>query len=80
MIIEILGNGCSKCKTLERRLLALKERHGVSFDLRKITDLDEIVRYGIMMTPGLVLAGILKSVGTVPNNSQLLSWIKETSA
>jgi len=80
MIIKILGNGCSKCKTLERRLLALRDKYSLPFELQKVTDLDEIVNYGVMMTPGLVLDGALKSVGTVPNDNQLLSWIKETSA
>jgi small redox-active disulfide protein 2 len=80
MIIRILGNGCSKCKAVERRLLALRLDQGLSFELQKVTDLDEIVKYGVMMTPGLVLDGTLRSVGTVPNDNQLLSWIKETSA
>lgn len=80
MIIRILGNGCSKCKALEQRLVALKDKYGLSFELQKVTDLDEIVKYGVMMRPGLVLDGTLKSVGTVPNDNQLLSWIKETSA
>ena len=80
MIIRILGNGCSKCKALEQRLLALRQDQGLSFELQKVTDLDEIVKYGVMMTPGLVLNGTLRSVGTVPRESQLLSWLKETSA
>jgi small redox-active disulfide protein 2 len=80
MIIRILGNGCSKCKTLEQRLVALKQMHGLSFELQMVTDLDEILKYGVMMTPGLVLDGTLRSVGTVPRESQLLTWLKETSA
>jgi small redox-active disulfide protein 2 len=79
MIIRILGNGCSKCKTLEQRLVALKQMHGLSFELQMVTDLDEILKYGVMMTPGLVLDGTLRSVGTVPRESQLLTWLKETS-
>jgi small redox-active disulfide protein 2 len=79
MIIRILGNGCSKCKTLEQRLVALKQMHGLSFELQMVTDLDDILKYGVMMTPGLVLDGTLRSVGTVPRESQLLTWLKETS-
>lgn len=75
--IKVLGSGCSKCKTLEQHLLALKTEHGLEFDLTKITDLNEIISYGIMMTPGLVINGVVKSVGTVPKDSQLLQWIKE---
>ena len=75
--VKVLGAGCSKCKVLEQRLLALKTGHGLQFDLIKITDVDEIISHGIMMTPGLVINGQLKSVGTVPKDSQLLQWLKE---
>jgi len=75
--VKVLGSGCSKCKVLEQRLQALKTEHGLEFDLVKITDLNEIISYGIMMTPGLVINGVVKSVGTVPKDSQLLQWIKE---
>ena len=75
--VKVLGSGCSKCKVLEQRLQALKTEHGLDFDLVKITDLNEIISYGIMMTPGLVINGVVKSVGTVPKDSQLLQWIKE---
>lgn len=75
--IKLLGSGCTKCKTLEQRLLALKVEHGLDFDLVKITDLNEIISYGIMMTPGLVINGEVKSIGTVPKDTQLLQWIKE---
>ncbi len=75
--IKILGAGCSKCKMLEKRLQALKTEHGLDFDLEKITDLNEIISYGIMMTPGIVINGVVKSIGTVPKDSQLLQWIKE---
>jgi small redox-active disulfide protein 2 len=75
--VKVLGSGCSKCKTLEQRLQALKTEHGLDFDLVKITDLNEIISYGIMMPPGLVINGAVKSVGTVPKDSQLLQWLKE---
>jgi small redox-active disulfide protein 2 len=75
--VKLLGSGCSKCKALEQRLLKLKSEHGCNFDLVKITDLNEIISYGIMMTPGLIINGEVKSVGTVPKDSQLLQWIKE---
>lgn len=75
--VKVLGSGCSKCKALEQRLLALKSEHGLDFDPVKITDLNEIISYGIMMTPGLVINGQVKSIGTVPKDAQLLQWIKE---
>lgn len=75
--VKVLGSGCSKCKALEQRLQALKSEHGLDFDLVKITDLNEIISYGIMMTSGLVINCDVKSVGTVPKDSELLQWLKE---
>jgi small redox-active disulfide protein 2 len=75
--VKVLGSGCSKCKALEQRLQALKTDHGLDLDIVKVTDLDEIISHGIMMTPGLVINGVVKSVGTVPKDSQLLQWLKE---
>jgi small redox-active disulfide protein 2 len=77
--VKVLGTGCSKCKVLEQRLLSLKVEHGLDFELIKITEIDEIISYGIMMTPGLVVDGEVKSFGTVPKDSQLLQWLKEQS-
>ena len=73
----VLGTGCSKCKVLEQRLLALKQEHGLEFDLAKVTDLESILSHGIMMTPGLVIDGKVRSVGTVPRDAQLIQWLKE---
>lgn len=70
--VKVLGSGCSKCKVVEQGLQALRSEHGLDFGLVKITDLNEIISYGIMMTPGLVINGEVKSVGTLPKDSQLL--------
>ena len=77
--VTILGSGCSKCKVLEQRRLELKAVHNLDFDLVKVTNIDEIISYGIMMTPGLVINGAIKSVGTVPKDSVLLDWLHERS-
>lgn len=75
--VTILGSGCSKCRALEQRLQALKEEHALDFHLVKVTDLDTILDYGIMMTPGLVIDEVLRSIGSVPSNEKLLQWLKE---
>lgn len=51
--------------------------HQLPVEVEKVTDLQEIMKYGIMMTPGLVVNGKVKSVGIVPTDSQLLQWLKE---
>jgi len=75
--VQVLGIGCSKCKTLEERVRQLIAQHQLNVKVEKVSDLQEIMKYGIMTTPGLVINGTLKSVGTVPKDSQLLQWIKE---
>ena len=75
--VQVLGVGCSKCKTLEEKVRQLVATHQLNVDVEKVTDFKEIMKYGIMSTPGLVINGVVKSVGTVPKDSQLLQWLKE---
>lgn len=75
--VQVLGVGCSKCKTLEEKVRQLVATHQLHVDVEKVTDFKEIMKYGIMSTPGLVINGVVKSVGTVPKDSQLLQWLKE---
>jgi small redox-active disulfide protein 2 len=79
MKVQILGSGCTKCKTLEKRVMQLVIKHRLSVEVEKVTDLQEIIKYGIMMTPGLVVDGVVKSVGSIPKDDQLLLWMKGTS-
>ena len=77
MNVKILGSGCSKCKALEQKVRQLDEAHQLHLEIEKVTDLKEIVQYGILMTPGLVVDGIIKSYGNIPKDEQLLQWLKE---
>jgi small redox-active disulfide protein 2 len=76
MKVQILGSGCAKCKTLEERVRQLVTKHRLPIEVEKVTDLQEIIKYGIMMTPGLVVDGVVKSVGSIPKDEQLLIWMK----
>ena len=77
MIIKILGAGCANCKTLERRVNDVVAKHQINAQVEKVTDLQEIMTYGIMRTPGLVIEGVVKSVGVIPKEEQILDWIME---
>ncbi len=77
MIIKVLGTGCSKCKLLTKRLEEIKQKHQLNFELESVTQLDNIMAYGVMMTPGLVINEKLKAVGKVPAEKQILTWIQE---
>ena len=63
--IRILGTGCPKCKQLAANAEAAARELGVEYELVKVTDVNEIVRFGIMMTPALVIDGDVKSAGEV---------------
>jgi small redox-active disulfide protein 2 len=76
MKVQILGPGCSKCKTLEQRVRQLVEKHQLPVEVEKVTDIQEMIKYGIMMTPGLIIDGVVKSVGSIPKDAQLLEWMK----
>ena len=78
MKVQILGAGCPKCKTLEQKVRLLNNTHTLNLEIEKVTDLQEIMKYGIMMTPGLVIDGVVKSSGSIPKDDQLLAWMKGT--
>ncbi len=78
MKVQILGVGCSKCKTLEDRVRRLVLEYQLNIEVEKVTDLTEIMKYGILVTPGLVIDGVVKSAGSVPKEEQLLVWLKGT--
>jgi len=76
MKIRVLGSGCARCKKLEDRIRQIVAKHQLDVEIEKVTDLQEIIKYGIMMTPGLVIDGVVKSAGFIPKDGQLLEWIK----
>jgi small redox-active disulfide protein 2 len=61
--VKILGTGCPKCNALADNARAAAEQLGVDYELEKVTDLNEIMNYGVMMTPGLMIDGVVKSTG-----------------
>jgi len=76
MKIEILGTGCPKCKKLFDSAQKVASEIGLDYEIDKITDINQILSYGVMMTPGLVVNGKLKSVGTVPSETELKSYFQ----
>ena len=63
--IQILGTGCPKCKQLAENAEAAARALGLEYELVKVTDINEIMKFGIMMTPGLAVDGDVKTVGKV---------------
>ena len=63
MKIQVLGSGCPKCKTLTERVEEAVAALGLDCEVEKVTDINEIISFGVMMTPGLVIDGEVKSAG-----------------
>ena len=63
--IQILGTGCAKCKTLTENAKKAVELAGIEAEIEKVSDIEEIMRFNILMTPGLVIDGEVKAAGRV---------------
>jgi len=77
MNIKILGTGCSKCINLENKVRELVKVNSIDAEVQKVSELQDIMKYGIMMTPGLVINEKVVSFGSVPKDNQILQWISE---
>lgn len=77
MKIEILGTGCSKCKTLIQLAQETINELGISAEIVKVYDINEIMKYDVMMTPALVIDGKVKSAGRIPVRKEIKKWLTE---
>jgi small redox-active disulfide protein 2 len=80
MKIQILGVGCPKCKTLLANVEAVVQELGLKVEIEKVTEIQEIVSFGIMSTPGFAVNGKVLSAGKVLTTQQikdLLSKVEE---
>ena len=75
MTIEILGGGCPKCKALEQNAREAVEKAGVDAEIRKVTDMDDIMEMGVLITPALAIDGDVKKSGKVMSVEEILPFI-----
>jgi small redox-active disulfide protein 2 len=75
--VEVLGSGCANCVRLAANAKEAAAMAGVDVEIVKVTDYEQIVSYGIMSTPGLVVDGKVVSYGRVPSASDIVPWISE---
>ena len=75
--VKVLGSGCANCKRLEASVRKVSEETGLSAEIEKITDFDEIVQWGILATPGLVVDGKVVAAGRIPSEKEIAGWLKE---
>jgi small redox-active disulfide protein 2 len=79
MKIEILGAGCMKCKELHQSVMNAVAELDIAAEVVKVEDINAIMSYGVMMTPALVIDGVVKLAGKVPGVADIKKLIAESS-
>jgi small redox-active disulfide protein 2 len=80
MNVRVLGTGCTKCKKLYAEAEKAIAQAGMPASLEKVEKLDEIMKYGVMTTPALVLDGEVKCAGRVPPAPEIAAWLVAAAA
>ncbi|MFB3890933.1 MAG: thioredoxin family protein [Phycisphaerae bacterium] len=73
--LQILGTGCPKCKKLAENAEAAAKAMGIQYTIEKVTDINEIMKFGVMMTPALAVDGVVKVVGRVPDSEAIKAML-----
>ena len=74
--IKVLGPGCANCRKLEEIAREAVAALGVDAEISKVTDMQQIIDYGVLKTPGLVINGKLVSSGRIPAPQSVADWIR----
>jgi len=75
--IKVLGSGCSRCIQLEKIVRKLVETRRTEFQVEKVTEMQDIMKYNILTTPGLVINGKLVSAGKIPSETDIALWLEQ---
>lgn len=78
--IKVLGSGCANCNATTKLIEDTAKEKCVDIRLEKITDMAEILGYGVMSTPGVLVDGKLMHSGGVPGKSMVEGWLSDSSA
>ena len=74
--IEILGTGCPKCKQLAANAEQAATELGIEYELEKVTDINDVMKFGVMMMPGIAVDGEVKASGKVVAADQIKPWLQ----
>jgi len=73
--IKVLGTGCANCKSTLKLIEEAARAKGVEIKLEKVEDLKDIMGYGVMSTPGVVIDGEVVHAGGVPSREKIVQWL-----
>lgn len=73
--IQVLGTGCPKCKKLAENAEAAAKELGIKYELEKVTQINDIMKMGVMITPALAIDGQVKVSGKVPSPEDIKSML-----
>lgn len=80
MNIKVLGTGCANCKTTLKLIEEAAKAKGVDVELEKVEDLPQIMAYGVMSTPGVVIDGKVVHAGGIPSKETIDGWLSGASS
>ena len=80
MEVKVLGSGCAKCKKLYAETEKAIAQAGVAATLTKVEKIDEIMTFGVLMTPALVVNGEVKCSGRIPGIAEISGWLTTAAA
>jgi small redox-active disulfide protein 2 len=78
--IKVLGAGCANCKTTLKLIEEVAAEKGVAVRLEKVEDIQAIMAYGVLSTPGVVIDGKVVHAGGVPSRDKIAGWLADSSA
>ena len=73
--LQILGTGCPKCKKLAENAESAAQDLGIDYEIEKVSDINDIMKFGVMMTPALAVDGEVKVVGKVSDVDEIKELI-----
>jgi small redox-active disulfide protein 2 len=74
--IQILGTGCPKCKQLAQCAQQAANELAIPYELEKVTQINDIMKFGVMITPALVVDGQVKSAGKVLTIEEIKKFLQ----
>jgi len=77
--LQILGTGCAKCNALTEATKKAADELGLEYEVVKVTEIKDIMSFGVMVTPALVVDGTVKVAGKVPGHAELKALLSATN-